>query len=118
MKNKIYISLIILFMVTSLSYWNAKRVAANIMGPIENKIIFEDLDFQFIIPIGYLEDHKYHFGLWRASFCPKDDFCCFPMEIYMSLDGRVLLTNPRDLNELIDYKSNLRKLPNPRVNTD
>jgi len=38
---------------------------------------------------------------WKISYCLKDGFCYFPVEVYVSLKGNVQLTNPKDLEDRI-----------------
>jgi hypothetical protein len=77
---------------------HAKNVALQFMNPAINIVEFEGGSFRPMIHFPP-PNEQYYYALWCISFCPKNEFCCFPNEVYVSLFGTIELTNPRDLHE-------------------
>ncbi len=96
----IFIFLVISGVLTFLSYRNAKNVALSMLSPIGNELVYGSIHFEPALFFSKPKPERFY-ALWRTSFCPKDEFCCFPIEIYVSLSGNVKATNPRDLEERI-----------------
>jgi len=69
------------------------------MAPFSDEIVYDHMGFQPALIFNDQENPEKYFALWKASFCPKEGFCCFPLEIYVSLVGKIEITNPRDLDD-------------------
>jgi hypothetical protein len=87
------------------SFELAKRKADNIINPVKNELQRVSCKLSlFYFRNGQLLDHISGIG-WRVAY-NTDEYFANDVEIYVSLSGIIEMTNPRDLVERIDRKTN------------
>ena len=82
----------------------AKQVATSFVSPVESELMLESIVFRPYLYLSESDPLEYYVATWQASYCPKEGFCDFPIGIYVSVFGQVVLTNPRNLEKRIEQR--------------
>jgi hypothetical protein len=113
MKIRRYILAISIFVfvflvLLSLSYLNAKKVADALMAPTKPDFALVECNLSaHFFKDGRPIDKITGVG-WKVLF-DTDKYFTNPLEVYVSITGEIVATNPTDLRERIERKLNMIK---------
>lgn len=103
-RISILLLLLIVTIPLGLSAYRAKNIADDVIKPANDEIVFNKIGFSPSIYFDSNDSPEKYTNNWRVSYCPRNGFCCFPIEVYVSLLGTIVLINPRNLKEKISKK--------------